>query len=356
MELITKQQLDEDVLSIYNSNTKEFNKKYYLKHGKYSEAVINRIHGKWSDLCKDLKLPYAKRNEYSKEEVLKDIKLICESTNNYTRDNYIEHGKYSASTVNKFCTNWNTTLETLEFEINMRKNVSKEDVITEMLRLQELHKGYFTAEIQRKNSKYSQPVIDRLFGSFSEMLIELDLRSPYGKAISDEQALQELKDVFKKFNTIYCDLVDEFCILSPATYINRFGSMNNAYNKAGIINTDNSSKLSLYVIGIANSIIGEDHQPEHTFSWLKNPNTNRHLPVDAYYPNHKLVIEVDGKQHYKPSFVSDRYISEDELKIIQYRDSIKDDLIPKHSLKLLRIPYYYTIDQIIESVTQSIKG
>ena len=133
MELITKQQLDNDVLSVYNSNTKEFNKKYYLKHGKYSEAVINRIYGKWSDLCKDLKLPYAKRNEYSKEEVLKDIKLICESTNNYTRDNYLEHGKYSKCTVDKFCTNWNTALKTLDFDIDAIPEATEDDLDDEFI-------------------------------------------------------------------------------------------------------------------------------------------------------------------------------------------------------------------------------
>jgi hypothetical protein len=357
--IISKQQLDADVLSVYNSNTEQFNKKYYLKNGKYSEAVIVRIYGKWSSLCKSLELPYAKRNEYSKEEILKDIKSVCESTNNYTRDNYLEHGKYSKCTVDKFCTSWNDALETLGFEINMNKNVSKEDVITEMLRLQELHKGYFTAEIQRKESKYSQRVIDRLFGSFSEMLIELDLRSPYGKAISDEQIINELKSIYDTYGTIYCDLIDEFCSVSFATVIHRFGSLYNAYELAGINFDDKFSRLSNMVINLANDILGEKPKREKTFKWLVNPNTNRNLYIDAYYKNHNLAIEIDGRQHFVTgSFVGTKghQISTKELEIIQNRDALKTELINKNNIKLLRIPYNYTIDQIIESINLAIKG
>lgn len=347
--MITKSQLDENVINFYNNNINSFNKKNYIKHG-YSESIIVKYYGKWSNLCEYLNLPYAKRNRYSKDEILLDIKTVIAKTNNATRDNYAIHGIYSKCAYEKYIGNWNEILTILNIDINMNKNYSKEDVIDEMLSLQQKHNGYFTAEIQRKYSKYSQPVIDRLFGSFSNMLRELNLRSPYGKNISNEEIIKQIKDIYLKYGTISCDLIDEHSCLSAATIINRFGSMQNAYELAGVEQRIiNQSKLSIYILNICNNILNETPKLEYTFEWLINPKTNKKLRVDAYYPNNNLIIEVDGEQHFKEktSFKS-------SLKEIKYRDSIKDILIPKNNINLLRIPYYFSIDQIIKSVEKFI--
>lgn len=34
------------------------------------------------------------------------------------------------------------------------------------------------------------------------------------------------------------------------------------------------------------------------FDWCRNPETGRHLPFDISIPSHRLIIEVDGRQHY----------------------------------------------------------
>ena len=33
--------------------------------------------------------------------------------------------------------------------------------------------------------------------------------------------------------------------------------------------------------------------------WCKNKNTNKHLPFDIFSPKHKLILEIDGPQHFK---------------------------------------------------------
>ena len=52
-------------------------------------------------------------------------------------------------------------------------------------------------------------------------------------------------------------------------------------------------------------IILDEILPEETFidnfrpDWLKNPNTNRNLELDRYYPNLKIGFEYNGLQHRK---------------------------------------------------------
>lgn len=350
--MITIEQLNQSVLNFYNTNPNNFNKKNYIKNG-YSESVIVKYYGKWSNLCEALKLPYAKRNRYTKEEVLSDIKNVISETGSTNRDNYLKYGIYSKAIYEKFFGSWNNILSILGCELNMSKKVTKDEVISEMLRLQEKYDGYFTAEIQRKESKYSQTIIDRIFGSFSNMLKELELRSPYCKAISDEEVIKEMQDIFEKYGTISCDLIDEFSSLSSVTVISRLGSMQNAYELANISQLyDNQSQLSKYVLNIANSILNEKPKLEHTFDWLVNPRTNKKLRVDAFYQKNNLIIEVDGRQH----FDSKCFKSNEGFEAIQYRDSIKDDLIPKNNIKLLRIPYYYSLEEIVNVVYEISKG
>lgn len=349
MEIISKEQLVESVLKFYNENPNNFNHKNYRKYG-FSDSVINKYYGKWSNLCEELNLPYAKRNRYTKEEVLQDIKEVISTTNSTNRENYLKHGKYSRAVFEKFFGSWNEILELLDYKINMYKNVTKEEVIQEMLRLQEKHNGYFTAVIQRKESKYSQPIIDRLFGSFSNMLRELNLRSPYGKAITDEEIINEIKDIYNRFGTISGDLIDEFSSLSTPTIIHRFGSMQEAYEKANVSpSDDNQSKLSKYVLSIANSILNETPKLEYTFPWLINPRTNKKLRVDAYYPKNNIIIEVDGRQHFDPNC----FRTNEGFEVIKYRDNLKDTLIPKNNIKLLRIPYNYTLEEISNAIESS---
>jgi hypothetical protein len=84
----------------------------------------------------------------------------------------------------------------------------------------------------------------------------------------------------------------------------------------------------------------------------KNPQTNTKMPFDFYLPDCNTCIEYDGEQHYKPhSFGADKSIEtkEKNLKIMQYRDSIKTLYCLENKIKLIRIPYvmFNNIDIIL---------
>lgn len=79
---------------------------------------------------------------------------------------------------------------------------------------------------------------------------------------------------------------------------------------------------------------------EFKFEDCKN---NRQLPFDFYLPDYNICIECDGEQHYRPvDFTSKKDILsiEEDFKLIQYRDSIKNKYCEDNNIKLIRIPYW----------------
>ena len=61
---------------------------------------------------------------------------------------------------------------------------------------------------------------------------------------------------------------------------------------------------------------------QKTFQNCKNPKTNVLLKFDFYLPDYNCCIEYDGEQHFMPR--NNGFFTEDKVKEIQYRDSIKN--------------------------------
>ena len=66
-----------------------------------------------------------------------------------------------------------------------------------------------------------------------------------------------------------------------------------------------------------------------------NPLTNHPLFIDAYYPTEKIAIEIDGPQHYK--FTPLFHETVKNFKEAQFRDKVKDELLKKHGIQVIRI-------------------
>lgn len=98
-----------------------------------------------------------------------------------------------------------------------------------------------------------------------------------------------------------------------------------------------------YVLDLCDEILGLKASRQHTFDFLRGDGkTGRKLPVDAYYPNLKLVVEYKERQHSesvaffnKKTTVSG--VSRDEQRRIY--DQRRKDVLPKHGIKLIEISY-----------------
>ncbi len=90
---------------------------------------------------------------------------------------------------------------------------------------------------------------------------------------------------------------------------------------------------------------------QKTFDNFRNRTTNKMFQYDFYIPSKNVLIEYDGKQHFKLGYVGNHKITEKELKEIQRRDSIKSDYAYKNGIKLVRIKYtnLKNIEEILKS-------
>ena len=73
------------------------------------------------------------------------------------------------------------------------------------------------------------------------------------------------------------------------------------------------------------------------------------LRPDFYLPDYNLIIEYDGRQHFKPV----KFWGGDEgLLKTQERDKLKTQLCEEHNIKLVRISYtqFNEIEEIIDSI------
>lgn len=61
------------------------------------------------------------------------------------------------------------------------------------------------------------------------------------------------------------------------------------------------------------------------------------LKFDFYLPDHNVCVEVDGDQHYRPVPL---WGGEENLKVTQIRDSLKNDYCKDNNITLIRIPYW----------------
>lgn len=106
--------------------------------------------------------------------------------------------------------------------------------------------------------------------------------------------------------------------------------------------TSRASSDEAYVIDLCDTILGERGARQHTFTWLVgDPNETglcRRLPVDAYYPTHRLVVEYRERQHHEPVAFFDRRATISGMGRGEQRpryDRRREEEIPAHDLRLV---------------------
>lgn len=101
-----------------------------------------------------------------------------------------------------------------------------------------------------------------------------------------------------------------------------------------------------YVIDLCDEVLGEVAIRQHRFSWLRGDpdraGARAKLPVDAYYADHRLVIEYRERQHDepvahfdKPEVITVSGVHRGEQRRIY--DRRREELIPSHGLRLVVI-------------------
>jgi len=89
------------------------------------------------------------------------------------------------------------------------------------------------------------------------------------------------------------------------------------------------------VVKIISDLLNEIPVKQHTWDWLTNPKSGRPLYIDAYFPQHNLAVEYDGRQHWQ--FVPFYHKTRQQFTELQYRDKVKECLLKQFGILLLRI-------------------
>lgn len=216
------------------------------------------------------------------------------------------------------------------------KNITKEEFIEKCKKIHDNKYDY--SLVKYTNTQNYINIICQKHGIFSQKATN---------HLNQENGCPKCYGVNIKSNTV------EFVEKSKKLYLDRYDYSLTDYKQAnspviiickkhGQFNQDPSHHLSGQGCPVCKSSKGENE----IFRILKQKNINFHhhhklldfnLEFDFYLPDHKIGIEYDGIQHFKPI----KYFGGDNaFKDQQRRDREKDEYCIKNNIILLRIPYY----------------
>ena len=311
--------------------------KDYKSKGKYSECAVTRVIGSWTKFLKSEGYVNTYHRSVSKKEFVDDVKSVFAKTGNTKQENYIRNGKFSRAVVKRLFGSWNKMLCELGYQVNMLKpgQYTKEGILENYKKLKKDFGRPLNAAEFRKYGKYSQPIIDRVFGSFTNMKRELG-ELVDGRFVSNEELEKDIRQLYEKYGVLSEEIISQEAILSYPTILARYGTLNNLCSKLKIPQEPlkNKSKFLIKCLTTIKEHLGNEYVTEKTFPWLRNPVTNRPMFIDIFYPKLKLAIEVDGEQHHEICMYTP---TQDALKRIQQRDKAKDNLLLENGYKVIRL-------------------
>lgn len=88
-------------------------------------------------------------------------------------------------------------------------------------------------------------------------------------------------------------------------------------------------------------------EEEKRFSDCRNSKGSDMLPFDFYIPEQNILIEYDGQHHFEPI---KGWGGEEKFKLTQENDKIKNKYCEEKNIKLLRIPYTNSKEDIINKI------
>lgn len=232
-----------------------------------------------------------------------------------------------------------------KLNIGQRKMVTKEDITTELFRIQKEY-GYVSKPLMEKYSSYSPKIVQRIFGSFSNAYSELNLnRHSSGRIPTDEELINEARRIYNEQGYLSYDLIDKFSNISTTCYKDRArkNNWNGIYYYRKQIGCEElkldwcESPSAKCAIEKFTEAIKEKPIKEKTFDWLINKKTGKNLRIDAYYPKSKIAIEYNGPQHY---LIDGRYTKSDyDLKYRKSLDEYKYNIIKANNINLIVIHF-----------------
>ena len=114
-------------------------------------------------------------------------------------------------------------------------------------------------------------------------------------------------------------------------------------SSCGLCELHSNGEYKIESLLLDNNII---YEKQKTFKTCKDKHV---LPFDFYLPEYNCLIEYDGTSHYTPNKYGS-WNTEENLKITQYHDAIKNNWCKNNNILLIRIPYTHYKELKIEDL------
>lgn len=307
-------------------------------------------------------MPIIKNKHFTKEIIIEDYQRtkLKLGKDRLSRKEYIANGQYTRPNIEKMFGSWNNMKKEIGERPLVNKKLSKKEVSKMANTLFEKH-GKLTAQIMREEG-YAQSAVDRLFGSFGEMMKELSLpQEAIGRTreLTDEQLLNELVKIEEEFGYVNFSLLDEHSLIPFATFINRYKTFGDACILAGVRHLGKDTIARPF--GQANSVLKEisdfleedTYHTEMTFDWLRNDATAVPFAVDAYFPENNLIVEYHGPYHYDELHYVNRINGVESFEETVRKDDLKREIIKSKNITFLEI-YDYERDKVKKLLEESL--
>ena len=228
-------ELESDIIRCDNKVDGILSQEKYREIGEHSTYQVEKEYGSWSQMKNELGLLKPK---ISKEMIIEDLKESSkkDDDNYLSTYDYAEHGSFSVTMIRKKFGSWKNALKAADLNYensNVRKKVSREEVIQEIKRLHE-ELGDINSVKFAEESKYSYAVVQKLDESWSDLLDELGIETKRYDGLSKEDMLEEARNEIDFVgNTLKHDRINKLS-MSVATVRNKFGGLEKFYKEAGV--------------------------------------------------------------------------------------------------------------------------
>ena len=237
MKKIDEKDLIDDLQRVGKLINKVPIKDDYIEHGKFSITTYTSRKS-WSEWQKLIFGDYKRTNSMriSKEEVYNDVIRVKNLINKIpNKKDYKEYGKFVFATAVSYNNDsWDELSTELFGEIveyiPINKKITDKELINNLMELTN-KLGRTPSKEELKLGKYSANAYKRAFGIFARALLAADIEPNQIRGFTDKEILDDVIFVYNKLNrTPTREEYIEYSKykLSCQTFVNKFGSWNNA--------------------------------------------------------------------------------------------------------------------------------
>ncbi|MFH5843546.1 homing endonuclease associated repeat-containing protein [Haladaptatus sp. CMAA 1909] len=212
-------------------------------HGAYSPSTYQSRFGTWNDaiILAGLTPNSVDQIEYSSAELLSDLRTLADSVHRTpTKADMREHGAHSPSTYLERFGSWQAAVEEAELTPKTRGiKISEDELLRALSELSESLDRIPTSTEMAERGRFSPSTYRRRFGSWNEAIERAELSETFDKSSYRRFSTREMCDELERMAGVLgrpptSTEMDEFGEYSAATYRRRFGSWVNALTDAGL--------------------------------------------------------------------------------------------------------------------------